>query len=270
MVVMEVTGISCKYGSSEVLRDLTFSIKSGDFVGVLGPNGAGKTTLIRALSRALRPTRGSVLLNLIDINSMSYRDIARNIAVVPQDIVMTFSFHALDAVLMGRNSHLSFFQIEDTHDLEIAEKAMRLTNCWHLAQRRLDELSGGERRKVLIARALAQEPSILLLDEPTLHLDIHNQIEIMKLLKNLTDSRKLAVLTVLHDFALASHYCNSLMILHRGRIFAAGSAHKVLTRENIRSVFQVNARLQQDTETDAINFELFSLADDEPTIGTEF
>ncbi len=269
MVVIEATRISCKYDSSETLRDLTFRIESGNFIGVLGPNGAGKTTLIRALSRALKPTRGSILLDSTDVYSMSQRDIARSIAVVPQDIAITFSFRALDVVLMGRNPHLSFFQMEAHRDLAIAEEAMRLTNCWHLAQRRLDELSGGERRKVLIARALAQEPRILLLDEPTLHLDICNQIETMELLKFLAKERQIAIMAVLHDLTLAARYCDSLVVLKEGRIFAAGTVNDVLTEENIRSIFRVNADLRRDERTGALRIEPTSLIEKSPFMQVE-
>ncbi len=242
-----------------MLREVTFRITAGDFVGILGPNGAGKTTLIGALSRALKPVNGSVLMDGSNVYSLNPRKVSRNIAVVPQDISIPFNFRSLDIVLMGRNPHLSFFENEDTHDLLVAEKAMRLTNCWELARRPINQLSGGERRKVLIARALCQEPGILLLDEPTLHLDICNQIETMQLLKFLAKEQRIAILSVLHDLTLAATYCDPLIMMNEGRIFALGSVDDVLTEQNIKNVFRVNVDLRRDARTGALRVDPTSL-----------
>ncbi len=262
LVTLEATGITCKYNSVDVLRDITFRINPADFIGILGPNGAGKTTLIRALSRALKPMNGGVLMDGVDVYSLSSKRVSRNIAVVPQDIIIPFNFRSLDVVLMGRNPHLDFFETEGPKDLAIAEKAMRLASCWEFAERPINQLSGGERRKVLMARALCQEPCILLLDEPTLHLDICNQIETMELLKFLTKKKQIAVLSVLHDLTLAARYCNSLIMLKQGRIVAIGSVGAVLTEENVRTVFRVNADVQRDPHTGALRVERTSLLKD--------
>ena len=203
MVALCVDGVDCYYGSVKVLKNVRFSVKERDFVGILGPNGSGKTTLLRSIGRTLKPHKGVILLNDVDIYTLKSAEVAREMAVVPQDTVVTFNFTALDVVLMGRNPYLSRFQTESEKDVAIARKAMELTNAWHLAGRPVNQLSGGERQRVIIARALAQEPEILLLDEPTVHLDINNQLEIMDLLKGLCIKRGLIVLAVFHDFNLA-------------------------------------------------------------------
>lgn len=259
MVLLDVCGVSCKYNSVEVLRNVKFSIEPPNFVGLLGPNGSGKTTLIRALSRALKPAVGNVLIGKSDLYSLTAREASRQVAVVPQDSVVTFGFRGLDVVLMGRNPHLGFLETEGARDLAIAEEAMKLTNSWHLADRRIDELSGGERRRVFLARALAQQPQVLLLDEPTLHLDVCHQIEIMGLLKRIGKERGIAILAVLHDFALASRYCDWLILLNEGKVFAIGSISEVLTADNVRSVFRVNVVLRKDEVTGHLIVASYSL-----------
>jgi iron complex transport system ATP-binding protein len=250
--VVEVDGVECRYGSVKVLEDVSLAVKEGDFVGVLGPNGSGKTTLIKSISRVLKPHKGAILLNGADIYSLKEVEVARQMAVVPQDSSVGFSFTALDIVLMGRNPHMTRFQMESTKDIAIARKAMQLTNTWHLAERPITELSGGERQRVIIARALAQEPTVLLLDEPMTHLDINNQLEIMDLVKQLCAEEGLIVLAVFHDLNLAARYCTSAILLKNGRIFSAGSLDVVLTSENIKNVFRVDAIVQKHLVTNSL------------------
>jgi iron complex transport system ATP-binding protein len=252
LVVLNVDGVECRYGSVKVLEDVSLSVEEGDFVGILGPNGSGKTTLLRSISRILKPHRGAILLNGADVYSLKSEEVARQMAVVPQDTSISFSFNALDIVLMGRNPHMSRFQMESAKDIAIAKNAMNLTNTWHLAERPINELSGGEKQRVIIARALAQEPKILLLDEPITHLDIINQLEIMDLVKDLCVKEGLIVLAVFHDLNMAARYCNSAILLKKGRIFSAGSLDEVLTSENIKSVFQVNAIVKKHLVTNSI------------------
>jgi iron complex transport system ATP-binding protein len=176
LVLLDIAGVECRYGSVKVLEDVSLTVHEGDFVGILGPNGSGKTTLIKSISRTLQPHVGSILLNEADIYSLKSVEVAKQLAVVPQDSSIGFSFAALDVVLMGRNPHMARFQMESSKDLAIAKKAMIMTNTWQFAERPINELSGGERQRVIIARAIAQEPKILLLDEPLTHLDIINQL----------------------------------------------------------------------------------------------
>jgi iron complex transport system ATP-binding protein len=252
LVLLNVDGVECRYGSIKVLEDVSLSVKGGDFVGILGPNGSGKTTLLKSISRVLKPHKGTILLNEADIYSLKSVDVAKQMAVVPQDTSIGFNFSALDIVLMGRNPHMKRFQMESEKDMEVARKVMGLTNIWHLAERPINELSGGEKQRVIIARALAQEPKILLLDEPLTHLDIMNQLEIMDLVKDLCVKEKLVVLAVFHDFNLAARYCKSAIMLKDSRIFAAGNLTEVLTSENIKSVFNVDAIVQKHLVTNSI------------------
>ncbi|MCW4044691.1 MAG: ABC transporter ATP-binding protein [Candidatus Bathyarchaeota archaeon] len=251
-MLLNVDGVECRYGSVKVLEDVSLSVKEGDFVGILGPNGSGKTTLLKSISRTLKPLRGTILLNQADIYSLRSVEVAKQLAVVPQDSNIGFSFAALDVVLMGRNPHMTRFQMESSRDLAIAKKAMILTNTWQFAERPINELSGGERQRVIIARALAQEPKLLLLDEPLTHLDIINQLEIMDLVKALCTKEKLIVLAVFHDLNLAARYCGSAIMLKKGKIFAAGSIADVLTSENIKGVFGVDAIVQRHLVTNSV------------------
>jgi iron complex transport system ATP-binding protein len=251
-VLLNVDGVECRYGSVKVLDDVSLSVREGDFVGILGPNGSGKTTLLKSISRTLKPHRGAILLDKADIYSLKSAEVAKQLAVVPQDSSIGFSFAALDVVLMGRNPHMSRFQMESSKDMAIARKAMMLTNTWQFAERLINELSGGEKQRVIIARALAQEPKILLLDEPLTHLDIINQLEIMDLVKELCVKEKLIVLAVFHDLNLAARYCTSAMMLKKGKVFAAGEIAEVLTSENIRGVFNVNAIVQRHLVTNSV------------------
>jgi len=251
-VLLNVDGVECRYGSVKVLEDVSLSVEGGDFVGILGPNGSGKTTLLKSISRILKPHKGTILLNEADIYSLKSVEVAKQLAVVPQETSIGFNFSALDIVLMGRNPHMKRFQMESEKDMAIARKVMNLTNIWHLAERPMNELSGGEKQRVIIARALAQEPKILLLDEPLTHLDIMNQLEIMDLVKDLCVKEKLVVLAVFHDFNLAARYCKSAIMLKDSRIFAAGNLTEVLTSENIKSVFNVDAIVQKHLVTNSV------------------
>jgi iron complex transport system ATP-binding protein len=252
LVLLNVDGVECRYGSVKVLEDVNLKVEGGDFVGILGPNGSGKTTLLKSISRILKPHKGTILLNEADIYSLKSVEVAKQLAVVPQDTSIGFNFAALDIVLMGRNPHMKRFQMESEKDMAIARKVMNLTNIWHLAERPINELSGGEKQRVIIARALAQEPKILLLDEPLTHLDIINQLEIMDLVKELCVKEKLIVLAVFHDFNLAARYCNSAIMLKNNRVFAAGNLTDVLTSENIKSVFHVDAIVKKHLVTNSI------------------
>jgi len=239
-MTLEIKEVDAYYGLVKVLTSVDFSAAQGELIGVIGPNGSGKTTLLRAISRILRPKVGTILLDDRDILKMKDREFSRNFAVVPQDTAVNFDFSALDVVLMGRNPHLGRLELETDKDLSIAKRSMELTNCWHLSERPITELSGGERQLVIIARALTQEPRVLLLDEPTSHLDINYQIEIMELLKRLTTQEGLIVIAVIHDLNLAAQYCDRLILLHKGGIAAAGTQEEVLTAANIKKAFGAN------------------------------
>lgn len=238
------------YGSVKILDGIDFSASHGELLGVIGPNGSGKTTLLRTISRILKPKVGTILLEGRDVQGMKDKEFSRNFAAVPQDTTINFDFSALDIVLMGRNPHLGRLELEGEEDIEIARRCMELTNCWHLAERPITELSGGERQLVIIARALTQEPKVLLLDEPTSHLDINYQIEIMELLKRLTSEEKLIVVAVIHDLNLAAQYCDRLALLHKGKIVSLGTQAQVLTAEHIKNTFGADVIIKKHALTD--------------------
>jgi len=234
---LAINNVDAYYGSVKVLEHVDFSAAHGDFLGIIGPNGSGKTTLLRTISRILKPKIGTIILDNNDVMAMKDKEYSRKFAAVPQDTNVNFEFSTLDIVLMGRNPHLGRLELENESDIAIARRCMELTNCWHLAERPITELSGGERQLVIIARALTQEPTVLLLDEPTSHLDINYQLEIMELLKRLTAHEGLIVIAVIHDLNLAAQYCDRLVLLHDGKIISLGSQEDVLTAEHIKSTF---------------------------------
>jgi iron complex transport system ATP-binding protein len=251
MVVLNVDGIECRYGSVKVLENVNLTVKEGDFLGILGPNGSGKSTLLKSISRVLKPHKGTILLDKTDVYSMKSVDLAKHMAVVPQESNIGFNFTAMDIVLMGRNPHMKRFDMETEKDMVIVKKAMSQTNTWQFADRPINELSGGEKQRVIIARALAQEPRVLLLDEPLTHLDMINQIEIMDLVRDLCEKEHLIVLAVIHDLNLAGRYCSSAILVKNSTIYAAGSLEQVLTSENIKSVFNVNAVVKKSPITNS-------------------
>ena len=250
MVDLVIEDVDCFYESVQILEKVHFTVKTGTFLGILGPNGSGKTTLLKSISRVLKPRKGAILIDAVNVYKMKNADVAKQMAVVPQDSSIAFSFTSLQVVLMGRAPHLSRLQSEGEKDFVIAKQAMEYTGTWNLANRLVTELSGGERQRVIIARALTQQPTVLLLDEPTSHLDISNQLEIMDLLKQLCVEKKLLIVGVFHDFNLAARYCDSIILLKDGKIVAAGKASDTLTSQNIRDVFGINVIVNKHPVTD--------------------
>jgi iron complex transport system ATP-binding protein len=250
MVDLKIENLDCFYDSAKILENICFSVTTGTFLGILGPNGSGKTTLLKSISRVLKPRKGAILLDDKEIYNMKSSDVAKNMAVVPQDSNISFSFKAFDIVLMGRAPHLARLASESPKDVAIAKQAMEYTGTSHLADRLITELSGGERQRVIIARALTQEPKVLLLDEPTSHLDISNQLEIMDLLKQLCVDKKLLIVGVFHDFNLAARYCDSVIMIKAGKIVAAGKVSETMTSENIKNVFGIDVIVNKHPVTD--------------------
>lgn len=250
--MLEVSNVDCYYGEKRVLEKVTFSVNRGESFGVVGPNGSGKTTLLRCISGILKPRSGVARLNGLDVNALSQRELAKNIAVVPQSSFTDFDFTAQEIVMMGRNPHISRFRMESRKDYEIVEKAMELTNTDHLATRPVRSLSGGELQRIVIARALAQEPELLLLDEPTVHLDISHQLEIMELIRRLNKSNGLTVISVFHDLNLAAQYCERLVLLDHGKVSSLGPPHHVLTPENIQKTYHINVLVKRHPLTSSL------------------
>ncbi|MEQ8200752.1 MAG: heme ABC transporter ATP-binding protein [Syntrophomonadaceae bacterium] len=244
-MLFNILDVTCTYGDAPVLQDASLQIHSGDLVGIIGPNGSGKSTLLRAMSRVLQPLHGKVLLDEEDIYRVPAAQIAKKMAVVVQEQGLSFPFTVRDLIMMGRIPHLKRFAREGRRDIEVVEEAMDLTDTAKLADRQINELSGGEKQRVLLARALAQEPRILLLDEPTSYLDLNYQIEIMQLLAKLRSQYGLTIIMVLHDLNLASRYCDYLILIKQGSIHAIGPPHHVITADMIKEVYGCEVKVER-------------------------
>ena len=242
--VLQARGIRFAYLDGIVLKGISLELWPGELVGLIGPNGSGKTTLLRVLSGVLSPQEGEVLLGGRDLRRLSRRQIARRIGVVPQELAMPYAFTCREMVMLGRTPYARPLAWENRRDRKAVEEAMALTNTLPLAQRPFNELSGGERQRVIIAMALAQEPEVLLMDEPTVHLDINHQVEVMELIRHLAREKGLAVLAVFHDLNLAAHYSERLLLLNGGRIYVQGSPQEVMTPHHIRRAFGAEVVIQ--------------------------
>jgi len=226
--------------SESVLKDLTCSIDSGKILGILGPNGSGKSTLLKLLARILRPERGTIELFGNPLSLLFQADVARRVALVPQETMQVFPFTIAEMVLMGRFPHhrgWGGWHWEDAEDWRIAHQAMEDLDVTHLGSRLVTDVSGGERQRAVIARALTQEPQVLLLDEPTAFLDLHHQLDIARILRRLNRERSLTVILVSHDLNLASQYCDQLMLLHHGHIVEVGSPQDILRPDLLETVY---------------------------------
>lgn len=247
-ILLNVKNLGFKYEKKDILKDINFKLNEGEFVGILGPNGSGKTTLINNINRWLSPYKGCVLLYDKDITHFTTKKLAKHIATVPQNTFTDTNFTVLEVVMMGRNPHLKTFEPEKKEDLVIVKEVMQYMNVWHLRDKPINILSGGERQRVMIARALAQQPKLLLLDEPTSHLDINYQHELLYLLKKLCVYKKLTIIAILHDLNLASMFCDKLILLKDHKIFKMGPLSSVLTEKNIKEVFDINVKVKFDKD----------------------
>lgn len=245
---LKISSVEFYYDAVKVLSEISFEAESGEFIGLVGPNGSGKTTLLKIICGLLRPRRGAVYLDFRKVSEMSPRELAKEVAAVHQSVGIDFNFTVFDIVMMGRHPHLGRLSFEKEVDEERVKLWMKLTNTLHLADRLITEISGGERQRVLIARALAQEPKVLLLDEPTANLDICYQIEIMNLLRNLTKNLGLTIICAIHDLNLAVKYSDKVILLNQGKIEKIGKPREVLTEESIKKVFGVRVKVRYDSE----------------------
>ncbi|MEM2098603.1 MAG: ABC transporter ATP-binding protein [Candidatus Bathyarchaeia archaeon] len=238
---LTINNLSFNYTSFPVLKDICFKVEEGEVLSIVGPNGSGKSTLLRCINRILKTKCNTVLIDGKDISSINLKELSKIMGYVPQSSTSTFPFTVFDVVLMGRKPYIHWSLSE--RDYEIVAETLSFLDIGELAMRHFNELSGGEQQKVIIARALAQEPQILLLDEPTSSLDIKHQLEILCILRSLAQTRNCSVILSMHDLNLASRFSDRLLMLKRGSIFAAGTPELVLTEENIESVYGVKARV---------------------------
>jgi iron complex transport system ATP-binding protein len=240
---IEAREVVAGYGKNSILHGISLDVAPGEFVGLIGPNGAGKSTLLRVLSRTLPLQRGTVLLDGVSIDRLSALEIARRLAFVPQAEPTLFEFTVREVVLMGRHPHVRGLKGETEEDFAAATRAMAATDTLHLADRPVTALSGGEHRRVLIARALAQNAPALLLDEPTAHLDMTHQADVLVLARRLADRDGALVFAALHDLNLAAEFCDRLLLLANGRLAAEGTPEAVLTPEILAQVYGTPVRV---------------------------
>ncbi len=233
---LTLNNVCFKYGRQWCVQDIGFELGKGEIIGIIGPNGSGKSTLLRIIDGLLRIQKGEVLLGNKSIYHFKRGHIARHIAMVPQESIFRFPFSVFEVVLMGRFPHLGHFPFEKKEDLKIAEKSMELTSTLDLATRSIHELSGGEKQRVLIARALTQRAQIILLDEPTSFLDIRHKVEIFEIISFLTQAMSLIIVS--HDISLAAQFCHRIILLDKGKIYKIGTPSEVITAENISTVYQ--------------------------------
>lgn len=250
--VITLRGAGFRYRSVAVLDDISFELRRAEILGIIGPNGSGKSTTLRLMSGVLQPQSGAVLWHGRPLPQVRRAELARQLAVVPQETVVEFPFSVMEVVLMGRSPHLSGFAFEGDRDLAVAEAALRRTGTLHLAHRFIHELSGGERQRVILARALAQEPRVLLLDEPGAYLDIRHAVEIYDLLRDL-QAEGVTVATVTHDLNLAALYCDRVLLLKAGRLVRLGTAKEVITYPTITQVYETEVYVDANDITGAIN-----------------
>lgn len=239
--MIEIQKLSYSAQNKPILRDIELSIEKGSFYGIVGPNGSGKTTFLRALTKVLTVNNHSVFIEGNDINKLSEKNLARQMACVPQNTYIETNFTSLDVVLMGRAPYKRQFERENVNDIRIVKEAMTNTNIWHLRDMPVQCLSGGEKQRVIIARALAQGTEILLLDEPVSNLDIHHQVEILNLLIWLNTSKNITIIAVLHDLNHVLAYTQKVFLLNQGELAACGNTVDVLTQERIRKFFSIDA-----------------------------
>ena len=238
---IDVHGLTLTYDTHPVLDRADFKVERGDLVALLGANGAGKSTLLRCISRILQPTGGQIIIDGRLLQHLQSKEAARLMAVVPQETTADFDFSVEDIIMMGRFPYLRRFQKENQDDYEIVERAMEMTGVTHLRERSIPTLSGGEKQRVIMARAVAQQPEVLLLDEPTANLDIGYQTMLLELAARLNREQGVTVIAAIHDINLAVHHFNRFILLAGGRVLAAGRAEEVITPENIQRSYGVPA-----------------------------
>ncbi len=259
MTQIELNQVAFSYPSGFGLKDLDLRVGKGSILGILGPNGSGKSTLLRLINRLLRPTRGTVRLEGRDLSAFSARELARRVAAIASDNFFEFPFTVAEVVEMGRYPYLGRLQSLSGEDRKWIGRARRLTEIEPFWHRSISELSSGERQRVLIARALAQNPAVLLLDEPSTHLDINHQVAMFRMLKTFHREQGATILVVLHDLALADAFCQQVALLKAGRLLQHGSPRDVITSDNLRDIFEADVRFHRRSDGSAsLSFDLDS------------
>tara|TARA_B100001123_G_scaffold418672_1_gene522964 strand:+ start:1176 stop:1958 length:783 start_codon:yes stop_codon:yes gene_type:complete len=240
---MELENISFTYNIKPVLNDLSVFIQENDFIGLIGPNGSGKSTLLKVMSAIIKPDSGSIKFKGSETRNINKKNFAQSVSWIPQGHPMVFPFKVSEVVLMGRHPYLSPLSFESHEDFKISQRAMQTTMTSHFSDRLFNEISEGEKQRVMIASALAQNPELLLLDEPTSALDLKYQIEIMSILKDLNTNHKMTLVVAMHDLNLASRFCNRIILLNDGKIVSDGTPLQVLQKDILEEVYGIELDL---------------------------
>ena len=250
---LEIQDLHVRLGQQDIVRGVSLSVPAGQVVGLIGPNGSGKSTLLRSIYRVLPPTSGSIQLDSDNVWQLSSVEVAQRLAVVTQDNQSDFEFTVREVIEMGRTPHLAAFRRSRQLDHDVVQEAIDRVEVGHLMHRYIGSLSGGERQRVFVARALAQQPSVLLFDEPTNHLDIRSQLDLFELIGSL----RITTLVTLHDLTLAARYCHFLYLLRGGEVVTEGPPEVVLTPEHILDVYGVRAEVRQHSLTHSLQLDFY-------------
>ena len=252
MSILSVQNLKFSWGDNLVLDDVNFSFNPNELVAILGINGAGKSTLLKCINKILKPDSGVILLSNNNVSEFNLTDLAKMISYVPQSVLTNFSMDVFDVVLLGRRPHLTW-RIGEADRNKVSE-TLKFLNLEDFAFRRFNKLSGGERQRVIIAKTIAQDPTLFLMDEPTSDLDLKNQIGVMKKIKHLVSDKNNAksALIAIHDINIAARFADRILLLHEGKIFAEGAPEKVLTVENIEKVFHVTSEIEEKTNNNPL------------------
>lgn len=246
---IKIKNLSWAYDQRMVLDNIDLKIDKGFFTGIIGPNGSGKTTLAKTITKLLDVKDDIIYINDVDIHNIKYGELAKEMALVPQVSEINYDLTVYEVVLLGRTPHLSRFQRPSEKDFNLVKEVMTETDTWQYKDRLIHQLSGGERQRVIIARALAQSPTILILDEPVTYLDVHHQIQVMNLIKKLSLSREMTIVMILHDLNYALKYCDQVILLNQGHIDQYGKPEAVITEENIQRVYGIDVSIIKHPKT---------------------
>lgn len=238
---LHIKNLKFAYNDKEILKNINLKFNTGYFYSIIGPNGSGKSTLLKNIAKIVSPEENSIMIDNKDITKINKKELSKIISVIPQEINIDYDFTVYDIVLMGRNPYKKFFQDFNAKDIEIAQKYMKETNTWELRDKLITELSGGEKQRVIAARALTQEADIILLDEPTSHLDLQYQIEFLKIFRNLKKDK--IIIAVLHDLNLASIFSDQIILINSGKIIDKGIPSEVISTKNIKDVYNLSVEI---------------------------
>lgn len=254
---LEVDNIHVTLSGTNIVKDISLCVKSGQFIGIIGPNGCGKSTLLKSIYKVIKPKQGSVFLDGSDVLKSSPRSISRKMSVVGQFNDLSFDFTVHEMIMMGRTPHKNLMESDNKEDYEIVDAALKKVNLSSYSNRSYLTLSGGEKQRAILARAIAQEPKFLVLDEPTNHLDIKYQLEILSIVKSL----KIGTLAALHDLSLAATYCDILYVIKKGKVMASGKPDNVLTKELVKQVYEIDCEIYTNPVTGGLAIAYFPPVD---------